>query len=268
MNESKIFTLQWAVDFLSSGSHILSLGGNSLHRVPHRFVQALAFRKDLRLHLVKTAGAYDIDLLCLAGMVDEVSAGFIGYETEFGMARHYRKEVEAGNTLAREHACYTVIAGLRASVYGLEFMPIQGLQGSDLVQARGWKRIPNPYNPPESYVAIPRIRPDLAVLHVQVADTLGNGYIEGPKNEDLLIARAARSVILTAEKVVEPGQLPISLDHVDIPSVLVTGVVEAPGGAWPGSCEPLYSHDPEGIRALQNLGSADELRTYLGRIFQ
>lgn len=248
------------------GELTLALGGNSLHRVPHSFVRALARRRDLRLHLVKTAGAYDIDLLCLAGIVTAVSAGFVGYESEFGLARHYRRVVESGGVEAREHACYTVIAAMRAAAYGLGFLPVRAMEGSDLPEARGFAWMENPYAPGDRVVTVPAIVPDLAVIHVQYADKKGNGVIMGPKNEDLLMARAARRVVLTAEHIVETADLPVPMDHVDISSVLVDDVVHAPHGAWPGSCHGEYDIDNEGIQALQSLTDAAALVEYLASI--
>lgn len=263
MTTTKRMTMKAAVDLLPAGEVTLALGGNSLHRVPKSFVRAVALREDLRFHLVKTAGAYDIDLLCLTGRVASVSAGFIGYETEFGLARHYRRAVESGTTEAREHACYTVITAMRAAAYGVSFLPVRGLDGSDLPAARGFQWIDDPYGGEDRMVAIPAIRPDLAVIHVQYADEGGNGVIIGPKNEDLLMARAARRVVLTTERIVATDELPVPIDHVDIPAVLVDGVVESPGGAWPGSCDGEYDIDPEGIRALIELPDATALERYL-----
>lgn len=266
-----LLTMHQAVALLEPGLQTLALGGNSLHRVPNAFVRELARRDDLRLHLVKTAGAYDIDLLCLAGLVESVSAGFVGYETEFGLARHYRRGVEGGAIRADEHACYTVITALRASAYGMPFLPVNALHGSDLPDARHLRTVDNPYPAGQTkgaavaarYVAIPAIVPDLAVIHVQYADHLGNGVIIGPKNEDLLMARAARRVVLTAERIVETGELPVPLDHVDIPSVLVSAVVLSPGGASPGSCAGEYGVDAAGVRQLLALDSRDALLTHL-----
>lgn len=246
-----------------AGPLTLALGGNSLHRVPHEFVRRLALRDDLRLHIVKTAGAYDIDLLCLAGIVEAVSAGFIGYEAEFGLARHYRRAVESGNVEAREHACYTVIGALRAAAYGLGFMPVNAMAGSDLPAARGFSWLENPYAEGERAVAIPAIVPDIAVIHVQYADERGNGVILGPKNEDLLMVRAARRVVLTTERIVATADLPVPIDHVDIPSVVVDDVIEAPHGGWPGSCHGEYPIDRDGVAELRAIEDAAGLRGYL-----
>jgi glutaconate CoA-transferase, subunit A len=260
---NRTISMEDAIQSIQSGEITIALGGNSIHRVPNGFVRALAGRKDLSFHIVKTAGAYDIDLLCLTGRVAAVSAGFVGYETQFGLARHYRKAVESGRTKGWEHACYTVITALRAAAYGVGFLPVRGLDGSDLVDARGWQHITNPYDPEDRAVAIPAIRPDIAVLHVQVADRLGNGVIVGPKNEDLLMARAARRVFLTTERIVPTEALPVPVQYVDIPSVLVDGVIEDPCGAWPGSCDGEYDIDPTGVEALQSLPDESALEAYL-----
>lgn len=265
MATKKLRSIIEAIQTVPPGEVTVAIGGNGLHRVPHAFIRYLAMRPDLTFHLVKTAGAYDIDLLCLTGRVRSVSAGFIGYETEFGLARHYRKAVESGITEAREHACYTVITALRAAAYGVSFLPVRGLNGSDLPEARGYRWIDDPYGTGQPMVAIPAIRPDLAVIHVQYADEYGNGVILGPKNEDLLMTRAARRVVLTTERIVATTDLPVPIDHVDIPSVLVDAVVEAPEGGWPGSCAGEYEIDHAGVQDLIELTDADALNEYLRR---
>jgi glutaconate CoA-transferase subunit A len=263
MDTTKVKTLAEVVAAIPAGPCTVALGGNSLHRVPHAAVRALAQRSDLALHIVKTAGAWDIDLLCLAGNVAAVSAGFVGYESEFGLARHYRRAVESGTVAAQEHACYTVIGSLRAAAYGLGFMPVRAMEGSDLPDARGFAWIDDPYGTAPPVVAIPAIVPDVAFIHVQYADERGNGVIMGPKNEDLIMARAAAHVVLTAEEIVPTDQLPVPLDHIDIPSVLVGAVVESPRGAWPGSCYGRYDVDAAGVRALQELTDSTALQAWL-----
>jgi glutaconate CoA-transferase, subunit A len=152
---------------------------------------------------------------------------------------------------------------MRAAAYGVSFLPVRGLNGSDLPAARNFQWVDDPYGSGDRMVAIPAIRPDLAVIHVQYADTAGNGVILGPKNEDLLMARAARHVVLTTERIVPTAELPVPVDHVDIPSVLVDGVVPAPGGARPGSCSGEYEIDSAAVQELIATGDADELKTYL-----
>jgi glutaconate CoA-transferase subunit A len=194
------------------------------------------------LEVVKTAGAYDVDLLAATGVLTSASVGFIGFETVFGMAPSYRKAVEQGRVEAKEHACYSVIAGLRAAIQGVPFMPIAGFDGSDLPAARGFERIADPYSGKE-VVVIPALVPDVAIVHVQEADAFGNARIVGTRFEDVLMAQAATRVIITAERIVDGEGFETTPELVAIPGFLVDTVVEAPNGAWPTSCAGFYDYD-------------------------
>src|SRR5215207_2916555 len=234
-------TLAEAIATVPDGARI-ALGGNTLHRGPGAAVHEIVRQGKCGLEIVKTAGAYDVDLLCASGCVAAVSAGFVGYETPFGMAPAYRRAVESGVVEAREHACYTVIAGLRAASQGVPFMPLNGLQGSDLVALRGFASVRDPYSD-QDIVVVPAIVPDVALIHVQEADADGNARIWGSTFEDTLMARAARQVIVTAERIVDRAILAAEPERTSIPGFLVEAVVEAPGGAWPTSCAGLYEYD-------------------------
>jgi glutaconate CoA-transferase subunit A len=212
---------------------------------------------------VKTAGAYDVDLLCGLGNATVVSAGFVGYETVFGLAPMYRKAVEGGTVEAREHACYTIIAGLRAASQGVPFMPLNGLQGSDLIGLRGFKTVRDPYSD-QDVLVVPAIVPDVAIIHVQEADQEGNGRIVGSVFEDHLMARAARRVIITAEQIVDRAVMAAKPERTTIPGFLVEAVVHAPRGAWPTSCAGLYDYDEQTIRdLLAHAGDADQLARFV-----
>jgi glutaconate CoA-transferase subunit A len=242
---------------------VIAVGGNLLHRGPFALVRELARQGRRDLEIVKTAGAYDVDLLAAAGCLRAASCGFVGFENEFGMAPSYRRAVENGNVEAKEHACYTVIQGLRAAAYGLPFMPAAGFTGSQLPEVRGFKRVADPYTG-EEVVAIPLLRPDVALIHVPEADVAGNGRVYGTQFEDALMARAAARVILTAERIVETAELARQPELTIVPGFLVSAVVHAPGGAWPGSCYPLYDYDADAVAAyLAAASDPDRLRLYL-----
>ena len=184
-----------------------------------------------------------------SGCASVVSAGFVGYETVFGLAPMYRRAVESGAVEAREHACYTIIAGLRAAAQGVPFMPLNGLQGSDLIGAARLRHGPRSLLG-QDVVAVPAIVPDVALIHVQEADVEGNGRIWGSVFEDTLMVRAARRVILTAERIVDGATFAAEPDRTDVPGFLVEAVVEAPGGAWPTSCAGLYPYDEAVLAGL------------------
>ena len=94
----------------------LALGGNTLHRAPAAAVHELVRQQKRGLELVKTAGAYDVDLLCGGRAAQPPSRpGSSATRRSSGWRRSYRRAVESGAVEAREHACYTIIAGLRAA---------------------------------------------------------------------------------------------------------------------------------------------------------
>src|SRR5213076_2336491 len=68
-------------------------------------------------------------------------------------------------------------------------------------------------------------------VHVQEAHALGNARIVGTRFEDVLMAQAARRVIVTAERIVDGTAFAATPELVAIPGFLVEAVVEAPRGA-------------------------------------
>ena len=239
--ESKLTTLSSAVSLIKNGQ-ILALGGNSFSRIPSSFVREIARQRKRKLSLVKTAGGYDIDLLCFAEAISEVTVGYVGFENVFGLCPSYRRSVESGLVKVNEHACATVIAGLRASSYGIPSQPIAGLQGSDVPKLTGFDKTSDPYTGEEIFM-IPSITPDWAIIHVPYADRFGNARIDGGVFEDILMTRAATQVILTAEKIEETSFFKENPIKTKIPSFLVKAVVHIEKGAFPMSCYPFYDYD-------------------------
>jgi glutaconate CoA-transferase, subunit A len=247
---SKVVSLADAIALVRDGDRV-ALGGNTLHRAPCAAVHEIIRQGRRGLTLVKTAGSYDIDALCRAGCAAAVEAGYVGYENVLGMAPDYRRAVEEGRVEAREHSCYTVIAGFRAAAQGVPFMPIAGIAGSDLVKVRGWQTVRDPYGGAE-VLAIPAIAPDVAILHVQEADDEGDGAIGGPRFEDLLMANAAKRVIVTCERLVAAEELAGRDQRAEIPRYQVDAVVVAPKGAWPLACPGEYSYDLDYLQKWVN----------------
>lgn len=239
---SKLVTISEAANRIKDGD-MVAIGGNVLHRVPMAFCRELVLQKKKNLRIVKTAGAMDVDILCLGGCVQSVDAGFISYETEYSLASHYRKAVQSGLVRGNEHACYTVICALRAASMGIGFMPVKGLVISDLIEANDYfKRIQDPFSG-ETVTVVKALCPDIAVIHVHEADINGNAYIEGPMFDDILMSRAAKHVIITAEKIVPENKFAFSDKKAQIPHFMVDAVVKAEKGAAPCSCLPSYDID-------------------------
>ena len=86
---------------------------------------------------------------------------------------------------------------------GVPFLAVRGLLHSDILKYRPDLLVrENPFNPGEQIVLAQAIRPDVAVFHALKADRWGNAIIPGHR-DDLMMARAARRVVVTAEEIVE-----------------------------------------------------------------
>lgn len=259
---SKIKSLNEAVNEVKDGM-IVAIGGNVLHRAPMAFLREIVRKQRKNLKIVKTAGAHDVDLLCAGNCVDTVDAGFISYETEFGLANYYRKAVESGKIRANEHACYTVMSALRAAKAGLNFMPVSGLKVSDLIKENDYfKVITDPFTG-EQVTVVRSIKPDVAIIHVHECDAYGNAVIYGPRFDDELISLAAKKVILTTEKIVGKGRFSRQPQNVCIPGFIVDTIVIAPRGSAPCSCPTLYDIDSRVLRDFTQNKSTDMLQNYL-----
>ncbi|WP_374724565.1 CoA transferase subunit A [Calidifontibacillus erzurumensis] len=247
---NKILTLKEAVATINNGDTV-AIGGNVLHRAPMAFVREIARQKKKKLKIVKTAGAHDIDLLCAVGAVSSVDAGFVSYETKYGLAEHYRKAVQSGEVIANEHACYTVICALRGASMNVPFMPVKGLNAGDLLLENDYfVVVEDPFGSGEPVTLVKSIIPDVAVIHVHECDKNGNSIIYGPKFEDVLLSRAAKRVIITTEQIVPEFKLKMKSDRVDIPGFLVSAVVHAPKGASPCSCYQKYDVDHQALSSF------------------
>lgn len=234
----------------SGTGFVLALGGNTLHRAPMAFVRELVRQGARGLRVVKTAGAHDVDLLARAGALASVDAGFVGYETGFGLARYYRAAVESGQVLANEHACYTVMCALRAAATGVGFMPVKGLSEGELLQrAPYFKRIQDPFTG-ELTTVVKAIAPDVAVIHVQAADLAGNGWIEGPHYDDDLLIKSAKRVIVTTERLVDARYFERNKLTPSVAGFLVDQVVLAPKGAAPCAVYGQYDVDAKALSAF------------------
>jgi len=137
----------------------------------------------------------------------------------------------------------TLVAGLRAAAYGIPFQPVAGVHGSDLAQLNGWKSIADPYGSGREVYLIPPIAPDVVVIHANEADAQGNARVLGSPFWDHPLTRAAKRVLVTAERLVSSAALAAQPELTLVPGFMVEAVAIVPGGAWPGSMHPDYGID-------------------------
>jgi glutaconate CoA-transferase subunit A len=259
--KNKRMPLEDLVALVPDGASI-AIGGSFLHRGPFAFVRELIRQGRKDLEIIKQSPGYDIDILCRAGAVRRIRAGIVAMEGNFGLAPWYRRAVEQGEVRLEEHACASLTAGLRAAAFGVPFQPCGGLHGSDIPELNGWVRIPDPYGKSEPVYVIPAIQPDFAVIHASEVDAQGNVRVAGTYHWDRIMTRAARSVLVVAERMVDGDVFRNAPEATVVPYFMVQAFSIVPGGAWPGSCWPDYEIDYPAVEAYLEPG-AEALAAHL-----
>lgn len=240
---------------------VVGFGGKTLHRAPVAFSRELVRAGVSELTLIGVANSIEMDMLCGAGAVSEVHFGYVGFES-FGLAPYFRREVEEDRVTALEGTCYTVSGMLRGAKQNVPFMPIAGLDGSDLPSVRDdFTKITCPFTGSDVY-AVRSVRPDVAVIHVNEADPTGNARFYGADLTENLLAKAADRVIVTTEAVVSEDEFVDSPESTDIPGVLVDTVVEVPFGTHPSSCPGAYDYDATHLEEYLAYGRDDAFSSY------
>ena len=230
---------------LPDEDYSIAFGGLTLYRRPMAFSIRLAhhLRKLEKLPAIElfcfTAGV-ESDLLVGAGVVNSVRTCYFGLEA-FGFAPHFTAAANKGEIKIIEESEASFAYGIRAKLADVGFMPSPAWQGTDLLKLRpDVQSIKDPYSG-ETLTAFPALACDVAVIHALEADPRGNAIIGTNQGIDRELAFIAKQVFITAEKIVP------ALNRADIFGQRVTGVIEAPKGAWPTSCHPLYPLDGEAI---------------------
>ncbi|MDQ3732407.1 MAG: CoA transferase subunit A [Actinomycetota bacterium] len=262
----KVVSLAAAVADITDGA-MVALGGGLSARLPMALVRELIRQHKRDLHLVGSAHSIDVDLLVAAGAVRRCEESYVGFEQDLGLAPAYRRAAESGTIEVAESCCATILAQLRATEMGLPFLPVRGIRGSDITRLHPeYREVTCPFTG-EVLVAVPALKPDVALLHAPLGDRYGNLHLEQPYVLDERFAAASSRIVATIERLGSNDE--VAEAGVTIPAHLVAAVVEAPFGAHPTSCYPHYAYDRQHLvtytRAAQSGGEdlAGYLKTYV-----
>ncbi|MEB2793537.1 MAG: CoA transferase subunit A [Caldisphaeraceae archaeon] len=250
MPPDKLMNLSDAIDIINNDDEI-TISGITFFRNPISFLTAIIKSGKKRLSFIDREPGFGLDMLVAAKSLKRVRAAMATFE-HFGLSPSVRKGVEKHEVEYLEDTCGAVVAGLRAGAQGIPFMPVRGILGSDLVrihEKKGtWKVINDPFTG-EEIIAVKAIEPDVAIIHLHMADRYGNAVILGPRYEDELKIKAAKKVILTVEKVVNEEDLrKRNLELLSANSYRVEAVVSSPNGAWPTGMYPYYRPQYKAIK--------------------
>lgn len=246
----KELSVKSIVDGLADGMTI-GIGGWGPRRKPMALVREI-LRSSLKDLTIVAYGGPEIGMLCAAGKVKKLVYGFVSLDV-IPIEPYFRKAREAGAVEVTELDEGLLLLGLRAAGHNLPFAATRiGMGSSVMTNNPSFRTVRSPYADGEELLAMPAIRLDVALIHVNRADRSGSTLTFGPDPYfDELFARAAGKVYVTTEELVDsvasdnPEEMKANLFE----PYLVTGVARAPLGAHPTTSHYGYGWDMEHLRA-------------------
>ncbi len=236
----------------------LGIGGWGPRRKPMALLREL-LRSPIKELTVVSYGGPDVGMLCAAGKVKKLIFPFVTMDA-IPLEPYYRKARESGAIAVEEYDEGMFEWGLRAAAMRMSFLPTRcGLATDVLARNPQLKTVASPYADGEVYVAMPALKLDAALLHVNECDQLGNSLLRGHDVFfDALFARASGHNIVSTEVLHE--RLALSAEQArqnPFERYLVQQVVHAPCGAHPTYFGPDYGWDLEHMKRY-NASAAEE----------
>ncbi|RNL80430.1 CoA transferase subunit A [Nocardioides marmorisolisilvae] len=266
-------TIDEVVAQLSDGMTI-GIGGWGPRRKPMALVRAI-LRSDLTDLTIVSWGGADVGLLARAGRIKKLVYAFVSLdsiplEPNFQKAR---QEKSIPEVVELDEGMFQT--GLYAAAQRLPFLPMRAGLGSDVLVNNPWIRtVTSPYADSdgafEELTAVPALKLDVALVHLNRADAHGNATYLGPDPYfDDLFVQAADRAFVTCEQIVDTAGLTVDtpVQRLLISRMAVSGVVETPNGAHFTTCTPDYERDEkfQKVYAAAASGSDEDWAAFADR---
>ncbi len=251
--EDKRMTLKEAVSSFIHDGDMVYYGGFQIMvpmAITHEIIRQR--KKDLTIFNAST-DVGGLDLLVGAGCVSEMH---LAWAMNWYVKAPYaiRREFQAGRLKRLDISNFGATSALLAGYLGIPFIPVRGNIGSDMIRhnTKDLRVMQDPFTGEEIPV-VRAWRSDVAIIHAQRADWLGNVVAWGTRGvtDEFGCMGSRRGVIVTAEEVVEPEMVRSDPDRTIVPYFKTLAVVHCPWGAHPSACRGFYGVD---IRFCQYQG--------------
>jgi glutaconate CoA-transferase, subunit A len=191
-------------------------------------------------------------LLFLGGNANRVRSGYVAGALRPGTVQDM---MESGALKYEDYSNQAIALMLMAGALGIPFIPTRSFLGSDYLRpeyqdhpggflgtGQKWAEMESPFDG-QKFVALPALRPDVAVLHAQRADEQGNVQVWGHIGDARWAYWAAKKVIVSVEEIVPHEVIAADPGRTVVPGFRVDAVVHMPYGAHPSGCTGFYDFD-------------------------
>ena len=249
----KVMTVADAVrEFVHDGDYFAS-GGFGCARIPTAILHEILRQRRQRLRFAGHTSTHDFQILCAGNglgygqCLAAVDVAYIvGLEAR-GLSPHARRVMESGEVACTEWTNYTLAVRFKAAAMGVPFLPVRSLLGTDTFRHSAARVVACPFTG-DRVALVPALYPDVAAIHVHEADCYGNCRIFGTTVADLDLARAAKRLIITCERLIPSDAIRQDPGRTAIPFFCVDAVCEVPYGSYPGNMPYEYFSDEEHVR--------------------
>ena len=206
------------------------------------------------------------DYLIGTGQVDRVEVAFIAFAVA-GVSPNYRRATEKGDT--SQAGCLRILKlhngiAVLCRIHGHPVHADEVADGSSLEEYNQMiKVMDDPYGGGK-VALVPAAIPDVAIVHVNRADKLGNAQYLGFGSNADVIARAAKHTIITCEEIVSTETISKIPTLTTVPQYAVDAVVEIPYGCHPWNMSYAYVYDlPFHMEMMAGIDTEDGFKKWM-----
>jgi acyl CoA:acetate/3-ketoacid CoA transferase alpha subunit len=241
--------------FVHDGDYI-SYDLSSMVRGPASLEREIVRQRKKDLWLAAKFTLLDSTILLAGGCVAKIDVGFAGLGAPLFRA------IQEGRVKVIDWSNGTLALRHLAGAMGVPFLPCRSLLGTDTFVRSGAKVVEDPFTG-KKVCLVPAVNPDVAIIHVNQCDKLGNSRIFGPSVAPLETAMASKNVIVSTEEIISTEEIRREPGRTTIPYYLVSAVVHAPYGAHPGTCPGLYAYDAEHLDEFFAARTDEQMAAYV-----
>jgi len=189
--------------------------------------------------------------LIMGGCADRVRSGYLASALRPGVVQNM---MSSGELRYEDYSNQAIALMLMAGALGIPFIPTRSFLGTDYLdpanvehpgaylREQKWRLMESPFDG-QPFVALPALRPDVAVLHAQRADEFGNVQVWGHQGDARWAYWAAKKVIVSVEEIVPHETVLEDPGRTVVPGFRVAAVVHMPYGAHPSGQAGYYDFD-------------------------
>jgi glutaconate CoA-transferase subunit A len=258
----KVMTVPQAVSaFIHDGDYIAS-GGFGTNRISTAVLHEVLRQKKRNLGFAGFTTTHAFQIMAAGNrrgerLLSRVDVSYIvGLEAR-GLSPQARRVMETGEVEVTEWSNYALACRLKAAAMGVPFIPARSMLGTDTFVHSAARLIDCPFTG-RRLAALPALYPDAAFIHVHESDCYGNCRIRGISAGDADMARAAKRLIITTERLVANREIRSAPNQTVIPSFCVDAVCEVPWGSYPGNMAGEYFSDEEHLAAWLEAEKTEE----------